>query len=101
MSNPTPQNTQPASDSALPVLSLVFAFLFPIAGAIMGHIAIGQMNNGQIVDTNRNLAKAGLILGWVFTGLYAIGIALYAVLLVWILGEGYDLYIKDLLQDSN
>ncbi len=86
MSNPTPQNNQPASDSALPVLSLVFAFLFPIAGAIMGHIALGQMNRGQIVDNNRGLAKAGLILGWVFTGLYAIGIALYAVLLVGISG---------------
>lgn len=93
MSNPTPQNTQPASDSALPVLSLVFAFLVPIAGAIMGHIAIGQMNKGQIVDTNRNLAKAGLILGWVFTGLWAIGFAFYAVLLVWIVGEGYNLYV--------
>jgi len=59
----------------------------------MGHIAIGQMNKGQIVDTNRNLAKAGLILGWVFTGLWAVGFAFYAVLLVWIVGEGYNLYM--------
>jgi len=70
MSYPTPQNNQPSGESALPVLALVFAFLFPIVGAIIGHVALGQMKKGQILDTNKSLATAGVILGWVFTGLW-------------------------------
>ena len=93
MSNVTPQNNQPASDSALPVLALVFAFLIPIAGAIIGHIALGQMNKGQIVDTNRSLAKAGVILGWVFTGLtFLVGIV-YVALIFWAVEAGLDPYM--------
>jgi SNF family Na+-dependent transporter len=93
MSYPTPQNNQPASDSALPVLSLVFAFLVPIAGAIMGHIALGQIDKGQIIQTNRSLAKAAVILGWILTGLTVLVIALYGVFIAWLVGEGYDLYM--------
>ena len=93
MSYPTPQNNQPASDSALPVLSLVFAFLVPIAGAIMGHIALGQIDKGQIIQTNRSLAKAAVILGWILTGLTVLVIALYGVFITWLVGEGYDLYM--------
>lgn len=93
MSNVTPQNNQPTSDGSLPVISLVLAFLVPIAGAIVGHIALNQMRDGRIVDTNKSLAKAGMILGWVFTGLYVVGIALYAFLFLWIVGGGSDLYM--------
>ncbi len=93
MSNVTPQNNQPASDSALPVLALVFAFLIPIAGAIIGHIALGQMNRGQIVDTNRSLAKAGVILGWVFTGLTVLAIIFYVGLFFWVVDSGYEPYM--------
>jgi hypothetical protein len=93
MSNVTPQNNQPTSDGSLPVIALVLAFLVPIAGAIVGHIALNQMRDGRIVDTNKSLAKAGMILGWVFTGLYVVGIALYAFLFLWIVGGGSDLYM--------
>ena len=92
MSYPTPQSNQPQGDSALPVLALVLAFIFPIAGAIIGHVALGQMNRGQIVATNRSLAKAGVILGWVFTGLAAIFIVLYAVLFGVLLSTDYYNY---------
>ena len=80
MSYPTPQNNQPQGDSALPVLALVLAFIFPIAGAIIGHVALGQMNRGQIIDTNRSLAKAGVILGWVFTALWSLTLVILTVL---------------------
>lgn len=93
MSSVTPQNNQPASDSALPVVSLVLAFLIPIAGAIIGHVALGQMNRGQIVDTNRSLAKAGVILGWVFTGLTVLAIIFYVVVIFWLVESGYDPYM--------
>ena len=92
MSYPTPQNNQPQGDSALPVLALVLAFVFPIAGAIIGHVALGQMNRGQIVATNRSLAKAGVILGWVFTGLTFIFIVLYVVGFAWLISQDYNSY---------
>jgi hypothetical protein len=93
MSNVTPQNNQPASASPLPVLSLVLAFIIPIAGAIIGHVALSQMNTGRIVDTNRGLAKAGVILGWVFTGLWILAGFLWGAILVWLVNEGYDPYM--------
>jgi hypothetical protein len=92
MSYPTPQNNQPSGDSALPVLALVLAFIFPIAGAIIGHVALGQMNRGQIVATNRSLAKAGVILGWVFTGLTFLFIVLYVVGFAWLISQDYYSY---------
>jgi hypothetical protein len=93
MSNVTPQNNQPASDGALPVLALVLAFVFPLAGAIVGHIALNQMRDGKVVDTNRSLAKAGMILGWVFTGLTVILVALWVVALVFLSSMEYDPYM--------
>lgn len=90
MSNPTPQNNQTSGDSALPVLALVLAFVFPLAGAIIGQIALSQMRQGRIIDTNRSLAKAGMILGWVFTGLGFIFIVLYVALIVFAVNSGYD-----------
>jgi SNF family Na+-dependent transporter len=89
MSNTTPQYNQPSGDSALPVLALVLAFVFPVAGAIIGHVALGQMNRGQIVATNRSLAKAGVILGWVFTGLSFLVLVFYAVFMAWAISQGY------------
>jgi hypothetical protein len=93
MSNVTPQNNQPASDGALPVVALILAFVVPLAGAIVGHIALNQMRDGRIVDTNKSLAKAGMILGWVFTGLTALVIAFYVVLIIWLGSAGYDPYM--------
>jgi K+-transporting ATPase c subunit len=91
MSNVTPQNNQPASDSALPVLALIMAFVFPLAGAIIGHVALNQMRDGRIVDTNRSLAKAGMILGWVFTGVLVIFVGFYVVGMIWLISQGYDI----------
>lgn len=90
MSDVTPQNNQPANDNALPVLALVLAFVFPLAGAIIGQIALGQMRDGKIVSTNRSLAKAGMILGWVFTGLTVLLVVIYVVGFAWLISEGYD-----------
>jgi hypothetical protein len=67
------------------------AFVFPLAGAIIGHVALNQMRDGRIVDTNRSLAKAGLILGWVFTALGFLFLVLYVLLAVWAVSESYDL----------
>jgi uncharacterized membrane protein len=50
------------------------------------------MNRGQIVATNRSLAKAGVILGWVFTGLTVLVLAFYGVFFAWLIGQDYNSY---------
>ncbi|PZE72644.1 hypothetical protein DEJ12_03070 [Curtobacterium sp. MCLR17_059] len=69
------------------ILSIVFAFggiiIWPLiiltspAGAIMGHIALGKIK--QTGEGGRGLALAGIIGGWILTGLFILIVAL-----VWI-----------------
>ena len=65
--------------SNLPIFALIGSFLFPIVGVVLGHISLSQMNKGQISAQNRGMAKAGLILGYVFIGL---GIATFVLIIV-------------------
>lgn len=68
----------PRPTSTLAILSIVFAFggivLGPLliltspAGAIMGHVALGRIK--QTGEQGRGLALAGIIGGWVLTGLF-------------------------------
>jgi hypothetical protein len=88
MSNQTPQTNQPSTDNTLPILALVMAFVVPLVGAIIGHIALKQMREGRLVDTNKGLAKAGLIVGWVITGIYVLVTVLYVGLFIWWAAEG-------------
>ena len=89
MSNQTPQTNQPSTDNTLPILALVMAFVVPVVGAIIGHIALKQMREGRLVDTNKGLAKAGLIVGWVITGIYVLVTVLYVGLVIWWAAEGF------------
>jgi hypothetical protein len=89
MSNQTPQNNQPSTDSTLPILALVMAFVVPIAGAIIGQIALKQMREGRLVDTHKGLAKAGVIVGWVITGIYVLLTLAYVGLIIWWASAGY------------
>lgn len=68
--------------STLAILSIVFAYagilIWPIiiltspAGAIMGHVALGKIK--QTGEGGRGLALAGIIGGWVLTGLWILGV---------------------------
>ena len=49
------------------ILSLVFAFVFAPAGIVLGHIAKKQLRTSG--EGGGGLATAGMILGYVFTGL--------------------------------
>ncbi|MFI6261920.1 DUF4190 domain-containing protein [Micromonospora sp. NPDC051006] len=53
--------------NVLAILSLVFAFVFPPAGAVLGHLAKRQLRTSG--EEGEQLATWGLILGYVFTGL--------------------------------
>lgn len=63
------------STNTLAVLSLVFAFLFSIAGVILGHAALAQIN--RTGEEGRGLAIAGLVVGYVNIALSLVAIVLW------------------------
>ena len=79
----------PKPESQLPLIALILAFFFPIAGIVVGHIALGQMKRNEIPSTNQGMAKAGLILGYVFTALTVVVVVAYIAIFASIMGGGY------------
>jgi hypothetical protein len=59
------------STNVMAILSLVFAFVFAPLGIVFGHIGKRQIR--QRGEQGGGLATAGLILSYVFTGLYVLG----------------------------
>jgi len=64
-------NLPPSSQvvSSLPTLTLVLAFFSPVIAIVLGHVALNRMRRGLISSSNISTAKAGLVVGYVFTGL--------------------------------
>ncbi len=63
--------------NVLSIISLVAAFVFPLAAIVTGHLALGQIR--RTGEGGHGLAKAGLILGYVFTSLSVALFVLWAV----------------------
>ena len=70
MTDPTTTNPyETSAPAALPVtntlaiLSLIAAFIFPIVGVVLGHIALNQI--AKTGENGRALALAGLIIGYI------------------------------------
>lgn len=64
----------PAGPNPLAIVTLVAAFLIPIAAIICGHIALGQIRRtGQ---SGHGLALTGLVLGYIFTAVWLLFIVL-------------------------
>ncbi|MDN4597252.1 DUF4190 domain-containing protein [Leifsonia virtsii] len=59
-----PYPAQPAGTNVLAIISLIGAFVFPLAGVICGHIALSQIK--RTGENGRGLAIAGLIIGYVY-----------------------------------
>lgn len=89
---PAPAYVDPTADgveSNLPLAALILAFFVPLAAVIVGHISLSQMKQGLISSRNLGMAKAGLILGYVFIGLgFLLGIIL-SVVYVLAMSRGY------------
>jgi len=69
--------------NTLAILSLVLAFVISIGGIICGHIALSQIK--RTGEGGRGLAIAGLIIGYVFTGiglLYIVGVLIFVLVAV-------------------
>lgn len=73
MSNPVPvQRTNGLAIAAF-VMSLVgFGFI----AAILGHVALGQITRNN--EAGRGLALAGVIIGWISTGLVVLWFVAFA-----------------------
>ncbi|MCU1514184.1 MAG: hypothetical protein JWO10_1274 [Microbacteriaceae bacterium] len=63
--------------NTLSIIALIAAFVVPLAGIIIGHIALGQIK--RTGEAGHGLALWGTILGYVFTGLYILFIILAVV----------------------
>jgi eukaryotic-like serine/threonine-protein kinase len=73
---PAPPYRPPAN--ALATLSLVFAFVFPPAGAILGHLGLAQIR--RTGELGRDRALAGLALSYAFITLTVVALVAWAVL---------------------
>jgi large-conductance mechanosensitive channel len=79
-----------AKTNVLAIISLIAAFVMPVAAIVTGHIAMSQIR--RTGEQGEGLAKAGLILGYVFTSLgvlFFIAYILFFVVLIATQGSGY------------
>jgi len=65
-----PQNTMALTSMILSLAGILVLVTAPI-GAILGHIALKQIK--QTGESGEGMAKAGIIIGWIVTGLIALG----------------------------
>jgi hypothetical protein len=72
--------------NGLAIASLIFAFVFPIVGVILGHIALNQIK--QTGQEGRGLAIAGLAIGYSFIGLGLIIACIYVIAIAAFLNSG-------------
>ena len=64
--------------NTLAIVALVLAFVFSIVGAILGHVALGQIK--RTGEGGHGIALAAVIVGWVFTGIGVLVVVLYIVI---------------------
>ncbi len=75
---PAPRHRPPVN--TLATLSLVFAFVFPPAGAILGHLGLAQIR--RTGEAGRDRALAGVTLSYVFVTLTVVALVAWAALAV-------------------
>lgn len=63
--------------NVLAIVALILAIFFPLIGAILGHVAMGQIK--KTGEEGRGLALAAIIIGWVFTGIAVLGIIVWFI----------------------
>jgi len=67
------------------IAALVSAFVVAPLGVVLGHIALSQIQRSD--EDGRGLAIAGLVLGYVFTGLYLLPIVIWVIMIAWVATE--------------
>ncbi|WP_411700995.1 DUF4190 domain-containing protein [Conyzicola sp.] len=79
---PPPYGAYPTAPrtNVLAIISLVAAFVMPVVGVITGHIAMSQIR--RTGEQGEGLAKAGLILSYVFIALGILAVIAYIIFFV-------------------
>jgi eukaryotic-like serine/threonine-protein kinase len=75
---PPPETPYPTPVNALARLSLVFAFVFPPAGAVLGHLGLAQIR--RTGELGRDRAIAGVALSYAFIALTVVALVAWAAL---------------------
>lgn len=70
-------STSSEKTNTLAIVSLILAFFIPLVGAILGHVAMGQIK--KTGEQGRGIALAGVIIGWVFTALSILASILFFI----------------------
>lgn len=70
-------STSSEKTNTLAIVSLILAFFIPLVGAILGHVAMGQIK--KTGEQGRGIALAGVIIGWVFTALSILAAILFFI----------------------
>lgn len=74
-------NTMAVVGLVLSLVGIVTIITAPI-GAILGHVALGQVK--RTGEGGRPVALAAVIIGWIVTALWVIGIAISVIFTVWV-----------------
>lgn len=74
----------PRGTNTMAILALVFAFVFSPLGIVFGHLSKKQIR--QTGEQGEGLATAGLVLGYIFTGLYLLGCCIWLVVVIGLFG---------------
>jgi len=81
---PPPYGYPPRGTNTMAILALVFAFVFSPAAIVLGHVARRQIR--QTGEDGDAMALAGLIAGYIFTGLMVLFCVGYVIFLVVVIG---------------
>jgi len=71
--------------NVMAILSLVFAFVFAPVAIVLGHMAKKQIRERG--EQGEGLATAGLVLGYIFTGIGVVICAIYVIVIVAAVGS--------------
>lgn len=79
-----PQNSMALTAMILALVGIATAITAPI-GAILGHVAMKQIR--ETGESGEGMAKTGIIVGWIITGIYALCCVGYLVFIVGMIGS--------------
>jgi hypothetical protein len=73
----------PRPTNTLAIIAFVISFFVSIAGIICGHLALKQIR--ETGEPGREFAIAGLVIGYVMTGIFVLVMIVWAVMMVFYL----------------
>jgi hypothetical protein len=82
-----PQNSMALISMILSLVGLVAGITAPV-GAILGHIALKQIR--QTGESGEGMAKTGIIVGWIITGIGVLCCGVYAVVIAAGVGGAFN-----------